>query len=159
MAYTSAGAIVNALSAHAYSLRYLGKVCLVAIFILAPLNNLKLFEEKSREMVSLGFPEALAPYGLLGSVFLSLSGAALIVFSERRLGYACLIAFLLPVTFTMHLVPIFSSASSVKERESHVVHLLKNLAILGGLLLALAFSSQIAYLNHKLKEHQKEKSR
>jgi putative oxidoreductase len=111
----------------------LGRTLLASIFAASALIKLVSTGEV-RDVLIAHYLETSPEIGtalVLGSGLLELLGALLLLLGYRtRLGVALLVASLIPATFLYHL--------SMGE-ENQIVHLFKNVSILGGLLLVWAF--------------------
>lgn len=70
-----------------------------------------------------------------------IGGVLVLVGIFSRIGALCLIAFLIPVTIVFHPFWILESP----ERDVQLVMFMKNLAILGGVMLVAAFGSGISF--------------
>ncbi len=117
-----------------YSLNFLGKLLLSAMFVNAIPGKITNFGTQAQYLVNRGFPESLSNVMLFAAIILLISGSALLIFSERtKLGCYLLLIFLVPTTIIFHLVPFQFEA-------------IRNLSLIGGLLIAIDRSS-INYLN------------
>ena len=118
-----------------YSLNFLGKLLLSAIFVNAIPGKISDFGSQAQYIVSRGFPEPLANILLFLAIILLISGSVLLIFSERtKLACSLLLIFLVPTTIIFHLVPF------------QLVAVARNLSLIGGLLIAIDKSSN-NYLN------------
>ena len=117
-----------------YSLNFLGKLLLSAMFVNAIPGKITNFGTQAQYLVNRGFPESLSNVMLFAAIILLISGSALLIFSERtKLGCYLLLIFLVPTTIIFHLVPF-------------QFEVIRNLSLIGGLLIAIDRSS-INYLN------------
>lgn len=112
---------------------WIGRSLLAAIFVAS--GFAKLFSPTDVRDVLVAHYLPISPgLGLalvFGSGLLELVGAALLLLGYRtRVGVALLVLALIPATFVYHF--------SIGE-ENQIVHLLKNISILGGLVLVWAF--------------------
>jgi putative oxidoreductase len=109
----------------------LGRGLLALIFVLSPLVNLiPNFSSTVSTMGQAGVP--LPSLALAVAIVISLIGAALLILGfHARIGALLLIAFLLPATYFFH-APWTASPGNVGEQT---VHFLKNLGLLGAMLL------------------------
>ena len=113
-----------------YSLNFLGKILLSAIFVNAIHEKISGFGSQAQSIVSRGFPEPLANIMLFLAIILLISGSVLLIFSERtKLACSMLLIFLVPTTIIFHLVPF------------QFLELARNLSLIGGLLIAIDKSS------------------
>ena len=118
-----------------YSLNFLGKLLLSAIFVNAITGKIINFSSQSNFIVSKGFPEPLSNIMLVAAIILLISGSILLIFSERtKLACTLLLIFLVPTTIIFHLVPF------------QLLAVARNLSLVGGLLIAIEQSS-INYFN------------
>jgi len=118
-----------------YSLNFLGKLFLSAIFVNAIPGKIVNFGSQAQYIVSRGFPEWLSNIMLFAAIILLISGSVLLIFSERtKLACSLLLVFLVPTTIIFHLVPF------------QFVAVARNLSLIGGLLIAIDKSS-INFLN------------
>ncbi len=109
-----------------YSLNFLGRLLLSAIFINAIPGKIKNFNVQTEYIVSRGFPETLSILFLIAAIFLLISGCILLIFTNKiKLGCSLLLIFLIPTTFIFHLVPLQTLAIT------------RNLSLIGGLLIAI----------------------
>lgn len=105
-----------------------GRLLLAVIFLASAFGKITNFEATVKYMESHAIPAA--PLSCAGAVALeALGGISLILGYQARWGAAALAAFLVLATWIFHSGP------------EHRIHLLKNLAILGGLLQVMAFGS------------------
>ena len=113
-----------------YSLNFLGKLLLSAIFVNAIPGKIVNFGSQAQYIVSRGFPEWLSNIMLFAAIILLISGSVLLIFSERtKLACSLLLIFLVPTTIIFHLVPFQFMAIA------------RNLSLIGGLLIAIDQSS------------------
>ena len=118
-----------------YSLNFLGKLLLSAIFVNAIPGKISNFGTQVQYIVSRGFPESLANVMLIAAILLLIIGSILLIFSERtKLACSLLLIFLVPTTIIFHLVPF------------QFIAIARNLSLIGGLLIAIDRSS-LKYLN------------
>ena len=109
-----------------YSLNFLGRLLLSAIFINAiPFKIIK-FKGQTGYIISQGFPEPIAQLLLIAAIGLLITGSFLLLFTKKiKLGSSLLLVFLIPTTVIFHLVTF--------EPQ----YLIPNLTYIGGLLLAI----------------------
>ena len=113
-----------------YSLNFLGRFLLSAIFINAIPGKITNFNGQFQFIASKGFPEPIAKLLLLSAIILLITGSVLIIFSERiKLACSLLLIFLVPTTIIFHLFPL------------DIFPLVRNLSLIGGLIIALDKSS------------------
>ena len=118
-----------------YSLNFISKLLLSAIFVNAIPGKITNFGSQTQYIVSRGFPEPLANVMLFLAIILLISGSVLLIFSARtKLACTLLLIFLVPTTIIFHLVPF------------QLVAVSRNLSLIGGLLIAID-KSRNNYLN------------
>ena len=113
----------------------LGRLLFTAIFLLAVPGHFK--HETIEYAASAGVPMAnlLVP----ASGLLALAGGALVLIGwHARIGAALLIAFLVPVTFTMHA---FWNVGDATMRQMQMAMFMKNVGLIGAALLIAYFGS------------------
>ena len=111
----------------------IGRFLISAIFIITGIQHLLHWHEKSASVASKGLP---APdLFLFLAVVLMIGGGVLLVSGTRtRLGAIALLVFLIPVTLLYHNF----WAAAPAEYQGQFIQFLKNLAIMGGLVVLLA---------------------
>jgi putative oxidoreductase len=108
----------------------LGRIGLSAIFLLSGVNKITNWEQTAQYMQAQGMP--LVPLFLVGAIVLELAGGLSVLLGfHARLGAALLILFLIPATLIFHNF----WALQGPEQQLQMIMFLKNVAILGGLLL------------------------
>ena len=113
-----------------YSLNFLGKLLLSAIFVNAIPGKITNFSDQIQYIVSRGFSEWFSVILLIAAISLLLSGSVLLIFSEKtKLACSLLLIFLIPTTIIFHLVPF------------QFLPIARNLSLVGGLLIAIDRSS------------------
>ena len=109
-----------------YSLSFLGKLLLSAIFVSSIPHKITDFGGDVQRIVDRGFPESISIIMLLAAIFLLISGSVLLIFSERtKLACSLLLIFLIPTTIIFHLEPL------------KLWPLARNLSLIGGLIIAI----------------------
>tara|TARA_Y100001968_G_scaffold296783_1_gene305200 strand:- start:1900 stop:2259 length:360 start_codon:yes stop_codon:yes gene_type:complete len=109
-----------------YSLNFLGRLFLSAIFINAIPGKLTNFTTQMEYITNRGFPEPVSMVMMIGAIALLLSGTVLLICTERiKLACSLLLIFLAPATIIFHLVPFQLAAVA------------RNLSLIGGLLIAI----------------------
>ncbi len=109
-----------------YSLNFLGRLFLSAIFINAIPGKITNFAAQAEYITNRGFPEPVSMVMMAGAIALLTSGTVLLIFTERvKLACSLLLIFLIPATIIFHLVPFQLSAVA------------RNLSVIGGLLFAI----------------------
>jgi putative oxidoreductase len=112
---------------------WIGRTLLASIFVASGLMKLVSASDVRDVLIAHYLPTspAVGTAVVIGSGLLELLGAALVLLGYKtRWGVALLVVALIPATFLYHF--------SMGE-ENQIVHLLKNVSILGGLLLLWAF--------------------
>jgi putative oxidoreductase len=119
-------------------LAVLGRVCLVAIFALSAVSNkIPNFSKVAQNMASVGVP--LPTVALAGAIVFLLAGSILVAVGYRaRLGALLLLLFLIPATYYFHAP---WKAGTPGEAMPQMIHLLKNLGLMGAMLLIMAAGS------------------
>jgi putative oxidoreductase len=113
----------------------LGRVLLSAIFILSGLGKLPHFQAVAGMMAAKGIP--LASVALVITLFIEIGGGLLVLTGYKAKYAALLIAlWLIPVTLVFH----HFWGIPADQQQDQMVNFLKNVAIMGGLLV-LAFAS------------------
>lgn len=109
----------------------LGRIFLSAIFIISSVRKILDFEGTRAYMDNAGLP--MTGVLLVGAIVFELAGGLSVLLGfKARLGAILLIIFLVPTTLVFHMD--FSD-------QGQIIHFMKNLSILGGLLLVAAFGS------------------
>lgn len=122
-----------------------GRVLLALIFVVAALDKLFAWQQPAAALAAKG----LTPTWLFlaAAIALELAGGLLLLTGMyTRIGALLLIAFLVPTTFVMHDFWAFEGA----ERQLQQAHFLKNLSILGGLLVVLGVGAGAMSVDSKL---------
>ena len=109
-----------------YSLDFLAKLFLSAIFVNAIPSKITDFGSQAEFITSRGFPEPLSYLLFIAATVLLISGSILLIFSDKtKLACSLLLVFLVPKTIIFHLVPLQFMAIT------------RNLSLIGGLLIAI----------------------
>ena len=109
-----------------YSLNFLAKIFLSAIFVNAIPSKIANFGNQAQFIISRGFPEPLSNLLLIAAIALLISGSVLLIFSNKtKLACSLLLIFLIPTTIIFHLVPL------------QLMAIARNLSLIGGLLIAI----------------------
>jgi putative oxidoreductase len=113
----------------------LGRVLLSVIFILSGLGKLPHFHDVAGMMASKGIP--LASVALAITLLIEIGGG-LMVLTGYKANYAALVIalWLIPVTLIFH----HFWGIPAEQQQDQMIHFLKNVAIMGGLLI-LAYAS------------------
>lgn len=116
--------------------RYLlvsGRVLLSVIFLLSGLGKIIDWDGNAQAMASQGMP--LIPLLLIGAIITELVGGLSVLLGwKARWGALLLFLYLIPTTLIFHNFWAFTGA----EMQTQLVNFLKNLSIMGGLLLVAA---------------------
>ena len=108
----------------------LGRVLLSVIFILSGLGKLPHFHDIAGVMGSKGIP--LAPVALVITLFIEIGGGLLLLTGYKAKYAALVIAlWLIPVTLVFH----HFWGIPAEQQQEQMVNFLKNVAIMGGLLI------------------------
>ena len=109
-----------------YSLDFLAKLLLSAIFVNAIPSKIANFGSQAQYITNRGFPEPLSNLLLVAAIALLISGSILLIFSNKtKLACSLLLIFLVPTTIIFHLVPF------------QIMAIARNLSLIGGLLVAI----------------------
>ena len=113
-----------------------GRILLSAIFLMSGFSKIGGFERTSGFMESKGMP--MVSLLLVGAILLEvLGGLSVLVGLKARIGAAALILFLIPATLIFH---DFWNLEGMEHNMQRVMFL-KNLAIVGGLLLVIGLGA------------------
>jgi putative oxidoreductase len=111
----------------------LGRVFLSAIFIVSSLMHIANFKGTEAFMASQGMPTV--GFFLVMAIILELIGGLMVLLGfNTKLGAAMLIVFLLPATFIFHRFWGLEDP----QRQMQMINFMKNMSILGGLLVIFA---------------------
>jgi putative oxidoreductase len=116
-------------------LTILGRLFLVAIFALSAVSNkIPNFSKVAEGMASVGIP--FPTIALAGAIVFLLVGSVLVAIGYRaRFGALLLLLFLIPATYYFHGP---WRAATPADFEQQMIHLLKNLGLMGAMLLIMA---------------------
>jgi uncharacterized membrane protein YphA (DoxX/SURF4 family) len=121
----------------------MARVCLAVLFFRGGVSHLLGFAATQQMMAQKGLP--LPGLLLMGNIVFQLIGGSLILLGYKtRLGAILLILFLIPTTLVFHMD--FS-------KEMQVIAFLKNLAIIGGLLMVVYAGAGPISLDERVKTH------
>ena len=127
-----------------YSLNFLSKFLLSAIFVNAIPSKITDFGSQAQYLTNRGFPEPLSNLLLIAAIALLISGSILLIFSNKtKLACSLLLMFLVPTTIIFHLVPLQFMAIA------------RNLSLIGGLLIAID-NTNVNYIKQDSKQESKE---
>jgi putative oxidoreductase len=110
----------------------LSRLLISIIFILSAFNKITGFANTQGFLAKLGWP-APALWVTLALIFELLGGLGLLFGFKTRLASLALIVFLIAATVFIHGA-LLSSAADAMAKQDQMVNILKNIAILGGLL-------------------------
>ena len=123
----------------------IGRVLLVLIFLQSGIGKIGNFEGTAKVMASHGMP--LASLFLVGAIVFELAGSlAVILGFFPRLGALLIILFLIPTTLIFH---------NVFADPKMMIHFVKNVSMLGGLLILLSNGAGRFSLDHLLRDARK----
>lgn len=114
----------------------LGRVLLSAIFIMSGVHKVLKWNETSEQMTNEGM--VWVPLFLVGAIVFEICGGlSVLLGSWARLGATMLILFLVPTTLIFHDFWTYGG----QEQQTQMTHFMKNVAIMGGLMLVLGFGA------------------
>ncbi|MCA9202120.1 MAG: DoxX family protein [Planctomycetales bacterium] len=114
----------------------LGRILLSAIFLMSAIHKLTHWSATEAQMQS----DRLAWVSLLlaGAVALELAGSLMVLVGfQARWGALLLFVFLIPVTFIVHDFWTYEG----QEQQTQMINFIKNLAVMGGTLMVMAFGA------------------
>ncbi len=118
-----------------YSLNFLGRLFISAIFVNSVSYKLQNFKGSAQYLANQGIPLFLSEILVFGAILFLVSGVFLLIFTKNiKLGSSLLLTFIIPTTVIFHIVNYSSNGG--------LIHLLQNFALVGGLLLAIDKSDQ-----------------
>ena len=113
-----------------YSLNFLGRLFLSAIFVNSFSYKIIYFNNSAEYLKDQGIPLFLSEILVLGAIVFLILGVFHLIFTKKiKLGISLLLTFIIPTTIIFHIVN-FSANGGLN-------HLLQNLGLIGGLLLAI----------------------
>jgi putative oxidoreductase len=116
---------------------FVGRLFLAAIFIISGYNKLTHFSDTAGFMAGAGLP--LAEVLLVLTLLIELVGGTLMVIGYQTRAAACItFLFMIPVTAVFHNPATAVDAAAAQQQ---MIHFLKNIAIMGGLLQLMAFGA------------------
>jgi len=111
-----------------------GRVLLALIFVLSGFNKIGGFAGTAGYMASKGLP--MAEVLLVLTIIVELGGGLLIMLGwQARWGAAAIFLFLIPVTLVFHNYWAVDAA----QQQMQMIQFMKNLSIMGGMLMIVAF--------------------
>lgn len=111
----------------------IGRILLATIFILAGFGKITGWEGTAGYMTSRGMP-AIPFFLTLAIIFELLGGLSILVGFKTKIGALALFLFLVPTTLVFHNFWTYPEA----QQQMQMIMFLKNLAIMGGLLMLAA---------------------
>ena len=113
----------------------LGRILVAAVFVLSGINKMGNFAGTAAFMSSAGLP--MAELLLVPTIAIEIiCGLMLVIGWQTRFAALVLLLFMIPVTAVFHNPWAAADAAMAQQQ---MIHFLKNLAIMGGLLNLLAF--------------------
>ena len=110
-----------------------GRLLLALVFILSGISKIGNYDSTVAHMTGAGM--VASPFFLYAAVLIELGcGLSLATGFRARVSSLILFVFMIPVTYIFHFKLAFTTGLEVANKDQ-VVNVLKNLAIMGGLLL------------------------
>ncbi len=110
----------------------IGRILLVAIFVLSGVSKIGGFSGTAGYMVGAGIPHNLVMPGLILTILIELGGGLLIVIGyQARIAALIIFLWLIPVTLIFHFFP---SREGQQVMINSIMYM-KNLSMMGGLLI------------------------
>lgn len=114
----------------------LGRILLSVIFVMSGGRKIFNWDQTTEQMANEGM--VAIPVLLVGAILLELGGGLSVLFGFRaRLGATALLVFLIPATLIFHDFWTYEG----QEQQTQMINFMKNLSILGGILLILGFGA------------------
>lgn len=114
-----------------------GRILVAAIFVLSGVNKMGDFGGTTALMMSAGLP--MAELLLVATILIEIIGGLMLVIGwQTRVAALILLLFMIPVTLVFHN-PWAPAEAAMAQQQ--MIHFLKNLAIMGGLLNLMAFGA------------------
>lgn len=114
----------------------LGRVLLSAIFVMSGVHKVMAWSGTAESMRGEGM--VMVPLLLAGAIVFEIGGGLSVLLGcWARWGAAALVVFLIPTTLIFHDFWTYEGA----EQQAQMIHFMKNLAIMGGLLVVLGFGA------------------
>ena len=111
-----------------------GRILLAAIFVMSGYGKIGSFATTAGYMASKGVP--MASVLLVPTIIIELGGSLMLIFGYRaRLAAIVLFLFLIPVTLMFHNF----WAAAAADVQMQTINFMKNLGIMGGMLMVAAF--------------------
>lgn len=116
-----------------------GRVLLALIFVFSGFNKLTHFDGTAGYMAMHGLP--MVHVLLVASIAIELGGGLMLMLGwHARIAAAVIFLFLIPVTVTFHAFWAVNPSDAMALQDQ-MIHFMKNLAIMGGMLYVLAYGS------------------
>jgi len=129
-------------------LSLLGRVLLSAIFLsAAAMNHIPKFSDLTARMEAEGVPAAPAAH-VLAIAFLLVGGISLVVGYWARIGATLLLIFLILAAYYFHDFWTFEGDQAMQQQ----IHFMKNVAMMGAMLLVIANGPGAWSLDNRLRE-------
>jgi putative oxidoreductase len=113
------------------------------IFLVSGMGKIGGWEQTASYMASKGMP--MIPFFLVASIIFEIAGGLSVLLGlKARVGALALIVFLVPTTLIFHNF----WALSGMDRQMQMIMFMKNLAIMGGLLLVINFGAGPLSIDH-----------
>ena len=119
-----------------------GRLLLSAIFLLSLINKLGNFDGTVGYMQHMGMTFATSLFLLGAIVLLTVGGLSVLLGYKAKIGATLLLVFLIPATLIFH---------TDFSQQVQMLMFMKNLAIMGGLLMVIAHGSGAYSLDNRLK--------
>tara|TARA_Y100000589_G_C27152157_1_gene629390 strand:- start:1412 stop:1786 length:375 start_codon:yes stop_codon:yes gene_type:complete len=118
-----------------YSLNFFGRLFLSAVFVNSVSDKIQNFKGSALYLADQGVPLLLSEILVFGAVVFLIVGIFLLIFTKKiKLGSSLLLTFIIPTTVIFHVINFSANGG--------LFHLLQNLALIGGLFLAIDKSDQ-----------------
>ena len=111
----------------------LGRILYGGFFILGGINHFQHLDMMAGFSASKGVPAARAAV-IFSGLLIIIGGLCIVLGCQPEIGVACIVLFLLPVTFMMHA---YWTETDPMQRLTQRVHFQKNVALLGAALMLL----------------------
>ena len=119
------------------SLLLAGRVCLVLILFLSAMQKLRYPGGSAQYMAGLGMPGASEALALAFGLFETVAALAILVGWRSRIAALAIVVYLVPVTWYTHLAIVYAAADAI-VRDQETYQVLKNISMIGGLLILAA---------------------
>lgn len=113
-----------------------GRILLALIFLVSAFGKITGWSQTAQLMASKGFP--LVPLFLFGAIVFELVGnLSLMLGFKAKIGAILLIIFLIPATLIFHNFWAYQGM----EQQMQMIQFMKNISMLGGLLIVVSFGA------------------